>query len=226
MRFQGGAAWGESRPLFRKVFMSDLETLLACLLGDDFEDMVACFGADAERAKSQVCNPVNAKARRSPQERAFKAAKRAVREGDFAALGKMIKSPRQANWYASDRAWCLLDEAIKSGSLAMVQWLLERGANPNTLFRGDRLYDLSLGPVTGIYFSPFASAISAGSQQMVECMLAYGADINLPVVYEDDDDNTTCAYLAEKFGMWPCVEAFLIGQSASAAEAVSNSTRL
>ena len=82
-----------------------------------------------------------------------------MRQGNFVALSGLIKSPSQANWYASDTAWCLLDEAVKSGSVPMVKWLLEKGANPNTLFMNGKPYDIRKGIVRGWYFSPFASAM-------------------------------------------------------------------
>lgn len=206
--------------------MNNLEALMACLLSPDFDDIVACFGADTTRGTSTAGKAVNGKTRRSPQERAFKAARKAVREGNLAALTGLVKSPKQANWYASDRAWCLLDEAVKADSPAMVQWLLEHGANPNMLFLHDKPFDLSKGPVKGTYFSPFASAITHGNKQIVELMLAHGADINLPVIYEHEDDWVACRYLAEQHGMWPCIEAFLIGQVASVTNTASDAKRL
>ena len=206
--------------------MSDLEILLACLLGPDSEEMMSLFGADAARAGSPASKHSGGKTRRNPQQRAFKSARKAVREDDFVALSKLVKSSSQANWYASDRAWCLLDEAVKSGSSAMVQWLLEKGANPNTLFLGDKRYDLSQGLVPGIFFSPFATAISKGDKPIVQLMLTHGADIYLPIVYENKDDYSTCRDIAEMSGMWPFIEAFLIGQAANDAVAASNPKRI
>lgn len=206
--------------------MSDIETLLTGLLGQDFNEIMACFVGDAARGTSTATKPANGKKRRSPQERAFKAAKAAVREGDLIALSRLVKKPSQANWYAHDCAWCLLDEAVKAGSVAMVQWLLEKGANPNTLFYRDKPYDRSQGVAPGFYFSPFASAIRNGDQQIVQLMLAHGADIDLPFVCEADGDYSTCRHIAEQHGMWPCIEAYLLGQAANAATAVGDAKRI
>ena len=193
--------------------MSNLNDLLVSLIGTDMAELLSCIGANETRCKSPVSESGRGKPRRSPQERAFKAAKKAVREGNIAVLNRLIKSPNQANWYACNTAWCLLDEAVKSGSATMVKWLLEKGANPNTLFMHDKPYDIRKGIVPGIYFSPFASAMNCQNEQMVSMMLAYGADLNLPVVWESLDDNTTCRDLAAEDGFWPSVEAIVIAQS-------------
>lgn len=193
--------------------MSNLDDLLVSLMGTDMAELLSCLGANETRSKSTVSESGKGKPRRTPQERAFKAAKKAVREGNFVALSRLIKSPKQANWYASDKAWCLLDEAVKAGSTAMVKWLLEKGANPNTLFMHDKPYDIRKGIVPGWYFSPFSSAMNCQNEQMVSMMLAYGADLNLPVVWESLDDNTTCRDMAVENGFWPSVEAIVIAQS-------------
>jgi ankyrin repeat protein len=205
---------------------SNLVDLMVYLLGDSASELLPCLGADEARSKSPARESGRGKPRRSPQERAFKAAKKAVQEGNLNALSRLVKTASQANWYASDRAWCLLDEAVKSRSPAMVKWLLEKGANPNTLFFRDKQYDLSKGVVPGGYFSPFATAISNAEKQIVELMLDHGADINLPVVYEDESDHTTCRDLAQESGIWPWIEAYLIGKAVGDTEAASHAKRL
>ena len=193
--------------------MSKLDDLLVSLMGMDMVELLSCLGANEARSKSTVRESGKVKPRRTPQERAFKAAKKAVREGNLVALSRLIKSPKQANWYASDKAWCLLDEAVKAGSTAMVKWLLEKGANPNTLFMHEKPYDIRKGIVPGWYFSPFATAMNYQNEQMVSMMLSHGADLNLPIVWESLDDNTTCRDLAVDDGFWPSVEAIVIAQS-------------
>lgn len=193
--------------------MSNLGDLLMSLMSSDVYELLSCIGLNEARSKSPARESGKGKPRRSPQERAFRAATKAVRAGNFVALSGLIKSSKQANWYASDRAWCLLDEAVKSGSTTMVNWLLEKGANPNTLFLHDKPYDIRKGIVRGWYFSPFASAMKSQNEQMVSMMLAHGADLNLPVVWESLDDNTTCRDLAVDDGFWPSVEAIVIAQS-------------
>ena len=193
--------------------MSKLDDLLVSLMGMDMVELMSCLGANEARSKSTVSESGKGKPRRSPQERAFKTAKKAVWEGNIAVLNRLIKSPNQANWYACNTAWCLLDEAVKSGSATMVKWLLEKGANPNTLFMHDKPYDIRKGIVPGIYFSPFASAMKSHNEQMVSMMLAHGADLNLPVVWESLDDNTTCRDLAVDDGFLSRVEAIVLAQS-------------
>lgn len=193
--------------------MNNLVDLMVSLLGKDVIELLPALGANEARSKSPARESGKGKPRRSPQERAFKAATKAVRAGNFVALSGLIKSPKQANWYASDRAWCLLDEAVKAGSKGMVKWLLENGANPNTLFLHDKPYDIRKGCVRGWYFSPFASAMKSQNIEMVSMMLAHGADLNLPVVWESLDDNTTCRDLAVQDGFWPSVEAIVIAQT-------------
>lgn len=218
--------------------MSNLENLLSSLMGADFNSVMACISADAASAKSHASKPRQGKKRRSPQERSFKAARKAVRECNIQALKRLVKTPAQANWYSSERAWCLLDEAVKSGSAAMVQWLLEKGANPNTLFFQDKPYDLSEGLESGLYYSPFASAIASGDKQLIQLMLTHGADIDLPVHYvkenidveevEDQEEAylTTCRELAQQHGIWPWIEGLIIGQAVGDGNAASAAKRL
>lgn len=110
--------------------MNNLVDLMVYLLGEDATELLPGLGANEARSKSPARESGQGKPRRSPQERAFKAAKKAVRQGNFVALSGLIKSPSQANWYASDTAWCLLDEAVKACSTAMVKWLLEKARIP------------------------------------------------------------------------------------------------
>jgi hypothetical protein len=205
--------------------MRNLDDLLVGLMGTDFVELLSCIGANEARSRSPVSGSGKGKPRRSPQARGFKAAKKAVREGDFVALSGLIKSPKQANWYASDRAWCLLDEAVKAGSATMVKWLLEKGANPNTLFMHDKPYDIRKGIVSGWYFSPFASAMKLQNMEMVSMMLAHGADLSLPVVWDSLDDNMTCRDLAVEDGFWPSVEAIVLAQSLPSSQ-TGNTKRL
>jgi hypothetical protein len=44
----------------------------------------------------------------------------AIAFGDMVTLAKLVKTKKQANWRRPDRAWCLLDEAVKRGSASMV----------------------------------------------------------------------------------------------------------
>lgn len=199
--------------------MNDFEKLMAELMGPEYDELMMLLGSDRTPWEPTAGKSSIGKTRRSPQERSFDVAIKAVREGNFATLGRLIKSPREANWYATDKAWCLLDDAVKSGSPAMVQWLLNEGANPNTLFRYDKPYDFRKGIVPGWYFSPFATAMKSKNEGMISLMLAHGADLNLPVIWESPEDNTTCRDVAVADGFWPSVEAIVIAQSLPSSQA-------
>lgn len=156
----------------------------------------------------------------------FEAAKKAIKAQDFAALSKLVSTPKQANWHAEKQAWSLLDEAVKAQSMPMVEWLLDKGANPNTLFFQDRPYTVHKCPRPGMYFSPLATAIDMRYGDIVLLLLARGAKLSLPTVWLEEDDNVSCRELAEDRGMWPSIEAHLISQSVATTPATSNTQRL
>lgn len=210
--------------------MDDFDDLMECMCDDmaDLKQLLACGSAEVNRSKSKAVNHGNGKTRLTRREQhanAFQEAKRAVRKEDFEALAALVKTEKQANWHASDVGWCLLDEAVKAGSVAMVQWLLEMGANPNTLFLNDKPYAHRKRIVSGWYFSPLASAIKFKDASIISLMLAHGADLSLPVIWHDEDDNMTCRDVAEEDGLWPTIEALMIGQSLPIAQP-SNTKRL
>lgn len=211
--------------------MNDIFELNECVCEniEDLDHLLACGIEDAMRSKSRSILPKLDKqrlTRREQQVQWFEMAKQAVRMGDPWLLGSMIKTPKQANGYASDTAWSLLDEAVKVSSSQSVKWLLQHGANPNTLFWRDKLYDHRKGVEPGWYFSPFASAIRLQNQEVIKLMMGYGADLNLPVVCAGDRTITTCGGMAKDCGMWPQIEAILISQSLPATTASSNTQRL
>lgn len=142
----------------------------------------------------------------------FETALLAISNGNLAGLGKLVRTTKEANWRRPDQAWCLLDEAVDAKSSEMVQWLLAMGADPNTLFCADRLISAQHATAPAFYFSPFASAISNGQTAIVQLMLARGASLDLPYCISDEG-TATCRDLAIEKGMWPTIEAFLIGQS-------------
>lgn len=155
---------------------------------------------------------------RSLQERikvkkAFKAAKR----GDLVALKKLIKNSVQANWLDDKGLLCLLDQAVFSESLPAVEWLLDMGADPCTLFRHDGLHPVGTPYTPGMYFSPFASAISLETPDIALLLLQRGASLDLPTLCLSDGGGMTCRQHAENTGRWPALEAWLISQAAKPA---------
>jgi hypothetical protein len=200
---------------------------------DDMHDLkqLICSGVAALiRSKSSGKRRTSGnqhKTRRQQFQDDFEAAKTAIKLGDLSTVRKMIKTKKQADWYDPERAWCLLDEAVKVGSSEIVEWLLDKGANPNTLFYKEKPYDIRKGICGGMYFSPFASAIEAKQDSIIRLLLAHGADLNLPVISYGGAGVGTCRDLAEEHGMLHCVEAQLISQAVGAdGKDARNSKRL
>ena len=192
-------------------------------------DKQAGFASPVQRSNSDSSRRVPAGHRKTNSElRAedFEAAKRAIRNEDFASLSKLVATPKEANWHAEKLAWSLLDEAVKANSVLMVQWLLDKGANPNTLFFQDQPCRDHEFTRPGMYFSPLAQAIDMRHVEIVLLLLARGAKLSLPTVWLEADDNVSCRELAEDRGMWPSIEAHLISQSVAPASATRHAPRL
>jgi ankyrin repeat protein len=139
-----------------------------------------------------------------------KAAFRAVRANDFLALARLIHTPADANSRLPDRGWCLLDEAVKAGSMDMVRWLLARGADANTLFLNDQPCVPRPPFASGLYFSPLATAIRDGKVEIAELLLRSGASMDLPYWGHEDGSYHTCFDLATDSEVLPALEARLI----------------
>lgn len=164
------------------------------------------------------------KTRRERQADSIEDALEAVRTEDFQTLTTLVTTPKQANWHSKKSAWCLLDVAVKQDSLTMVSWLLDKGANPNTLFFRDTLHSRRRFE-PGLYFSPFATAISNGQSDIALLLLERGASLDLPIVWCDADDFQSCRDLAIEKGLWPRMEAFLLTQSLASAAADTGRVR-
>jgi hypothetical protein len=157
--------------------------------------------------------------RKSSKERLrqdIEAAIEAIKRDDLNALSKLVKTAKQANWRRKDRPWSLLDQAVSSRSFSMVKWLVEKGANPNTVFFRDKPCDDRKGLCPGMYFSPFASAISFNQMEIALFLFASGADINIPMYRCSVEGLTTCRDVAEYLGLWSYMEAHLISQAVGA----------
>lgn len=155
-----------------------------------------------------------------------KAAFEAVREGDAEKLSRLVRMPKQANWRLPERAWCLLDEAVKSGSLAMVEWLVNHGANANTIVVDDRLFSAGDLCAPVLYFSPLATAIHDGKMEIAEFLLRNGAALDAPCWSFADGARQTCFDMAVALGLWPQLEATLIASGALQAAAIQRPKRL
>lgn len=171
--------------------------------------IVAAHGK-AEIAANAAANVLSTNKQRMAAniESAFKA----IRDGDMATLMRMVRTPKEANWYREGWAWCLLDEAVRAQSASMVDWLCQQGADPNTLFFSDRRIALHRATKPGMYFSPFAASISECLDDLVLVMLKHGASLDMPYLI-DGSDVSTCGDLAKEKGAWHTVESFLIGQA-------------
>lgn len=171
--------------------------------------IVAAHGK-AEAASDALTNvPVTNKQRQVANiESAFKA----IRDGDMATLTRLVRMPKEANWYREGWSWCLLDEAVRAQSVPMADWLCQRGADPNTLFFSDRRISLNRATKPGMYFSPFVASISSCLDDLMLVMLTHGASLDMPYVI-DGGEVSTCRDLAREKGAWPIVESFVIGRS-------------
>jgi len=163
-------------------------------------------------APTSTCSVVRL-TRKKMDSAAIEQAIAAIAAGDQVALTKLVKTKKQANWHRPDRAWCLLDEAVRRGSTSMVDWLLAKGANPNTLFKRDRPISQRNATEEGWYFSPFASSISDENSEIAALMIKAGASLDLPCDIDDEYGNTTCQDKIDDCELWPAIEAWLIAWS-------------
>lgn len=135
---------------------------------------------------------------------------RATRSGDLQTLSTLVQTRAQANWLSPDRQGiALLSHAVASKQPAVVKWLLEKGANPNTLFFERRIVKLKEGEHygEGRYYSPLMAAISLREVESIALLLEHGADTGLPVeiyyAYECD----SCRDYLYKYRLEEAVQA-------------------
>jgi hypothetical protein len=108
----------------------------------------------------------------------------ATQVGDLQTLSALVHTRAQANWLSPDRrGWSLLSMAVLFGQTAIVKWLLEQGANPNTLFFEDRLiaFPSDNKYAEGAYNSPLVIAIDSQDVEVIALLLEHGASVDLPV---------------------------------------------
>ena len=173
-----------------------------------------------------TCDPAKRVTRKEQECLDINAAIDAIKADDLDALAKMVTTKRQANWHRPDQAWSLLDQAVRSYSDEIVEWLLFMGANPNTLFFNRRAVAMNKAKKPGMYFSPFSSAIHDGQIKIVKLLLGAGANLDLPVVIEDDLACTNCRDIAVEMDVWPVIEALQLQQSTPQASKSNGATRL
>jgi len=147
----------------------------------------------------------------------------AIQKGDLQTLSSLVHTRAQANWLAPDRqGMALLSHAVESKHPQIVQWLLENGANPNTLFFERRLVrlDEDQGYAEGRYWSPLLSAIGMRQVVSIALLLEHGADLGLPVSVDYTYECDNCEDLLFRFGLEEKVsvlrEAMQIAKATSA----------
>ena len=155
-------------------------------------------------------NPAKRITPKQQQRMVINTAINAIRVGDLAALARLVTTKYQANWHRPGQALCLLDEAVSSESVAILGWLLDMGACPNTLFFEDRPIAMHKARKLGVYFSPLAAAIHIEQTEMVILMLRKGASLDLPLCIRKGMKCTTCRDKLMRSGIWPAIEAYLI----------------
>ncbi len=138
---------------------------------------------------------------------------RAIKLGNASTLAKLVTTPVQANWHRDGQGWSLLDEAVQAKSLAMVDWLLSKGANPNTLFRNDEPHVFGDPLQPGLYFSPLATSLRIGSSNIAALLIHRGASWDLPVWFSETEGFMTCKGKADESGLLPSIEAALISRA-------------
>lgn len=188
---------------------ASMRNLLKQILWSSMAYEAGCEPTKPEKRK----NGRSKTTKHTPQVKQVEKAFDAIKRGDLAGLVKAVATADQANWIRQGKAWCLLDEAVRCQSLPLVAWLLNKGANPNTLFRYDHLHSHLLDSVIpGLYFSPLAAALRGGLEDIVVLLLTHGASLRLPIWYDVSAGLVTCEDMAVEGGLWPRIEAFLIAQ--------------
>ncbi|SDW49935.1 hypothetical protein SAMN05518669_101802 [Variovorax sp. YR634] len=105
-------------------------------------------------------------------------------ENDVATLEQVVLTRAQANWVTPNRqGQSLLCCAVIKKSTEAIHWLLEKGADPNTLFEGKRRISPADATDWPVYESPFAGAIRMRDVGVIAAFLDHGALLSLPHNY-------------------------------------------
>ncbi len=135
---------------------------------------------------------------------------KAAQSGDLQTLSTLVQTRAQANWLSPDRqGMALLSHAVESKQPAVVKWLLEKGANPNTLFFERRIVKLKEGEYygEGRYYSPLLAAISLREVESIALLLEHGADTDLPIVIDYAYECDSCRDYLFKYQLEDAVQA-------------------
>lgn len=137
----------------------------------------------------------------------------AIEAGDMKKLVTLVRNRSEANWTRVGQGWSLLDAAVLFKRYDAASWLLNRGANPNTLFSFDEPILPSEATADGMYFSPLASAISEGDATLVKLLIDAGADLSLPKIVEGDERLTCWDALLEDRSLMAKIERHLLSKA-------------
>ena len=110
----------------------------------------------------------------------------AIKTGCIEHLPQLVHSRKEANWTMPKLGWCLLDEAVKARRYEAVRWLLDHGADPNSLFYDDRRVIPKKIMGEGYYFSPMGSAVQLRDANMLFLLVQAGGDLSLPAIVDNE----------------------------------------
>jgi len=136
----------------------------------------------------------------------IRAAFSAIHDGDLARLSAIVRTKRQANWLSPSRlGWSLLDAAVAKRAASTVEFLLSKGADPNTLFRGR--IRVRVAVEDGEYWSPLFRAILYQDAEIVSLFLDAGASLNLPQKVDFHAGDDDCQVWFDILKLGPAVAA-------------------
>jgi hypothetical protein len=121
-------------------------------------------------------------------------------------LAQIVLTRAQANWLTPDRqGMSLLCNAVYYQSTDAIKWLLEKGADPNTLFENKRRIRHADAIGDESYISPFYDAIRSHNIEIIAAFLDHGALLSLrcPFPWEKD-----CGDLLDRRGLSQAVNAY------------------
>lgn len=114
----------------------------------------------------------------------------AIDNVDIQELESLIKTRNQANMNYRDQPKSLLCKAVCINRPNLVQVLLAKGANPNTLFNGSQRVSSSYDG-EGWFFSPLATAVRNEYFEITMILIQSGAKIDLPCSRSTYNDRTS-----------------------------------
>lgn len=131
-------------------------------------------------------------------------------ENDIATLEQVVLTRAHANWVTPNRqGLSLLCCAVFKKSTEAIHWLLEKGADPNTLFEHKRRIKPADAGGWSVCESPFARAIDMRDVGVIAAFLDHGASLSLPdnrYIWFHGEAN--CGYLLNLSGLADEVAAF------------------